>query len=129
MDLNVNTLLQKPAYQALFFLLLTPLLLVVTQIKSADKAWSLAVFVFFVFMISNASLLWWAASPWPYFFVSIGVAVAYVLLMGSVLPSLLEVLRIHGSGESAMAFLVVMYHPFLLLGVMVVKWMVSKWML
>lgn len=43
------------------------------------------------------------------------------------IPSMLKILHLKGSGESAMAFLMLIYQPFALLLVMVVKWIVTRW--
>ena len=127
MDLNVYLLLQKPAYQALFFLLLTPILIFVTQPKSADGAWLIAVYAFVLFMIINAILLWFN-DTWRYFFYSIGFAIGYILIIAVMMPGVLKILQLKGSGESAMAFLLLIYQPFALLLVMAVKWIVTKWL-
>jgi hypothetical protein len=127
MDWNVYLLIQKPAYQALLFLLLTPLLIFVIQPKSAETAWAIAVYTFVLFLIVNAGLLWFDESPWRYFFYSIGFAVCYLLFIAIVMRGLLSVLKLKGSEESAMAFLVMIYQPFALLLVMVAKWIVTKW--
>ncbi len=127
MDLNVYLLLQKPAYQALLFLLLTPILIFIIQPKSADVAWGIATYIFAAFLIVNAGLLWFDVSPWRYFFYSIGSVVGYILLMAIIMSGLLKVLHLKSSEETAMAFLIVIYHPFALLLVMLVKWVVAKW--
>jgi len=128
MNWNVYLLIQKPAYQAILFLLLTPILIFVLQPKSADKAWTIAFYTFVGFLIVNAGLLWFDDSPWRYFFYSIGFAVGYVLLIAIMMSVLLRVLRLENSGESAMAFLILIYQPFALCLVMLVKWMVIKWL-
>jgi hypothetical protein len=127
MDWNVYLFLQKPAYQALLFLLLTPVLILVIQPKSADTAWVIAACTFVLFLIVNAGLLWFDNSPWRYFFYSIGFAVGYLLIIAIIMPGLLRVLKLESSGESAMAFLVLIYQPVALLLVMLVKWIVTKW--
>ena len=127
MDWNVYLLIQKPAYQALLFLLLTPILIFVIQPKSADTAWLIAAYTFVLFLIVNAGLLWFDDSPWRYFFYSIGFAVGYLLFIAIIMPGLLKVLKLKGSEESAMAFLILIYQPFALLLVMLVKWIVTKW--
>jgi hypothetical protein len=125
--LNTYLLIQKPAYQALLFLLLTPVLIFVIQPKSSEMVWNLSAYVFAVFLISNAVMLWFDDSPWRYFFISIGFAIGYLLLIAIIVQGLLKVLQLKGSEESAMAFLIIIYQPFALLLVMVVKWMVMKW--
>ena len=127
MDWNVYLLMQKPAYQALLFLLLTPILIFVIQPKSAETAWVIAAYIFVLFLIVNAGLLWFDDSPWRYFFYSIGFAVGYLLFIAIIMPGLLSVLKLKGSEESAMAFLIMIYQPFALLLVMLAKWIVTKW--
>ena len=127
MDWNVYLFIQKPAYQALLFLLLTPILIFVIQPKSADTAWVIAAYTFVLFLIVNAGLLWFDDSPWRYFFYSIGFAVGYLLFIAIIMPGLLRVLKLKGSEESAMAFLILIYQPFALLLVMLAKWIVTKW--
>jgi hypothetical protein len=124
---NVYLFIQKPAYQALLFLLLTPILIFVIRPKSADKAWHIAAYTFGLFLIVNAGLLWFDDRPWRYFFYSIGSAVGYLLFIAIIMQGLLRVLRLDSSGESAMAFLILIYQPFALLLVMLAKWIVTKW--
>ena len=127
MDWNAYLLIQKPAYQALLFLLLTPILIFVIQPKSADTAWLIAAYAFVLFLIVNAGLLWFDDSPWRYFFYSIGFAVGYLLFIAIIMSGLLRVLQLKSSEESAMAFLILIYQPFALLLVMLAKWIVTRW--
>jgi hypothetical protein len=127
MDWNVYLFIQKPAYQALLFLLLTPIVIFVFRPKSADMAWNIATGTFVLFLIVNAGLLWFDDSPWRYFFYSIGFALGYLLFIAIIMPALLRVLKLKGSDESAMAFLIMIYQPFALLLVMLAKWIVMKW--
>lgn len=124
---NEYLFMQKPAYQALLFLALTPLLILVSRPRSTDKAWVIAGSVFVLFLIVNAALLWFADSPWRYFFYSIGFAIGYILIIAILMPGLLRVLKLEGSGESAMIFLILIYQPFAMLLVMLVKWIVTTW--
>jgi hypothetical protein len=127
MDLNTYLLIKKPAYQALLFFLLTPVAILVFQPKHADKAWLIAACIFILYMVINAGLLWFDNSPWRYFFHSISFTVVYILLIAFTMPGLLNALQIKGSGESAMAFLMLIYQPVALLLVMLAKWIVVKW--
>ena len=127
MDWNVYLLIQKPAYQALLFLLITPVIIFVIQPRSADTAWLVAACAFGLFLIVNAGMLWFNDSPWRYFFYSIGCGVAYLLLISIIMPGLLKVLKSKGSEESAMVFLILIYQPFALMLVMLAKWIVTKW--
>lgn len=127
MDSNLYLLIQKPPYQAILFLLLTPILIVVLRPRSTDSAWLIAAYTFALFLMVNAGMLWFADSPWRYFFYSIGSAVGYLVLTAIMMPAVLKVLRLEGSGESATAFLILIYQPFALFLVMVARWIVTKW--
>jgi hypothetical protein len=129
MDFNLYLFILKPAYQALLFLLLTPILVFLIRPKSADGAWSIAAYLFALFLIVNAALLWFADSPWRYFFYSIGFAVGYFLLIVIIMSGLRWILKLKGSEESSMAFLILIYQPFALLFVMLTKWIVTRWLL
>jgi len=126
MDWNVYGLIQKPAYQAILFLLLTPILIFIVQPKTADRAWLISFCAFVVFLAVNAVMLWFDAHPWRYFFYAIGSAVGYIAAIAVIMPALLKILQLKNSEEGAMAFLILIYQPFLLLLIMLVKWMVAK---
>lgn len=127
MDWNAYLLLKNPAYQALLFLILTPIIIFAGQPKSADTAWLIAAYVFALFLVVNAGLVWFDDRPWHYFFYSIGFALGYLLVIAIIMAGLLRVLKLGSSGESAMAFLILIYQPFALLLVMLVKWIVTSW--
>ncbi|MBL7874656.1 MAG: hypothetical protein JNL53_03275 [Cyclobacteriaceae bacterium] len=127
MDWNLYLYIQKPTYQALLFLLLTPLLILIIQPKNADMAWGIATFTFVLYLIVNAGLLWLADRPWRYFFYSLGCTVVYLLLIAISMRIVLRLMRVESSEESAMAFLILIYQPFALLLVMLVKWLVTRW--
>lgn len=124
MDWNLYLLIQKPAYQALLFFLLTPTVIFILRPTNVDKAWFIAICMFVLFLIVNSVMLWFDESPWRYFFYSIAFAVGYVAAIAIIMPALIKVLRLDGSGETAMAFLVLIYQPFALMIVMLVKWLI-----
>jgi hypothetical protein len=119
--------IKKPAYQVLLFLLLTPILIFVIRPQSSDMAWLIAAYTFVLFLIVNAGLLWFDDNPWRYFGYSIVCAFGYLLLVAIIMRVLLSVFRLEGSEESAMAFLIMIYQPFALMLVMLVKWIVNKY--
>jgi hypothetical protein len=126
-DWNVYSLVQRPVWQAIFFVLLTPIVLLILQPKTADRAWVFAACTFIAFLVVNAALIWFDDRPWRYFFSSIGVAIGYLFAIAIVMSGLLKVMKLKSSGESAMTFLVIIYQPFALLLVMLVKWIAVKW--
>lgn len=125
MDWNVYMIIQKPAYQALFCFLLTLTLILVIKPKSADTAWLIAFYSYVLFLLINALVFWLVANQWHYFFYSIGYAVVFVLIVTLVMQVLLKTLKLESSQESAMAFLVIIYQPFVLLAMMFLKWVIN----
>jgi len=123
---TIIELLQKPYIQALLFILLTILSIVIIAPKNADKTWSIAGFVFIGFMLLNSVLICTVSNSWTYFFYSLGFSVLYLLSIAIIIPSLIKLLKIEGSGESAMIFIWIIYHPILLLVVLSLKWTYGK---
>lgn len=124
MDWTDCLFIQKPAYQALLCLLFTPVLLFIIKPKSTDKAWAMAACIFILFLAVNTALLWFDPNPWCYFFYSIGVSLGYLLCISVIMPFILRALKLKSPEESAMAFLIIIYHPFALLLIMLMKWIV-----
>ncbi|MES2514664.1 MAG: hypothetical protein V4580_10995 [Bacteroidota bacterium] len=114
--------IEQPAYQALVFALFSPALLLIIKPKSADRAWTIAAYIFAMFLTINAIMLWFDDNPWHYFFYSLGTSVAYISIVAISMPALLKALRLQSSQESAMAFLIVIFQPFALLLIMFTKW-------
>ena len=127
MDWTAYSFIQKPAWQALLFLVLTPILIFIIHPKSAESAWTIAIYTFVMFLVINAALMWFDESPWRYFFYSLGSAVGYLLLIAVIMMGVLSVLKLKSSEESAMAFLILIYQPFALMLVMLTKWIVTRW--
>jgi hypothetical protein len=126
MDWNTFLLIQKPFYQALLCVLLTPVFILIIKPKSADRAWTIAAYIFGLFLIFNVAMLWFDSDPWRYFFYSIGFSLGYALSVSIIMPVLLKFLQLERSQESAMAFLIMIYQPFALLLMLFVKWIVNK---
>lgn len=120
-------IIKKPAYQALLFCLLTPITILVLQPKDAEKAWTISMFIYFLFLLINSGLMWFSENPWRYFFYSIGVALAYILPLSLFTQISINILKLKGSSETAMAFLAILYQPPALLLVMFAKWIATKW--
>lgn len=118
--------LQKPHYQALLLLLITIPILLLSSPKNADSAWFIAGYCYLGFIVLNIVVQWFSESQWQYFFYSIVFSIAYILAIAVMVPVLIKLLKLEGSGESAMAFLFIIYHPVGLLIVMFAKWIYFK---
>lgn len=116
-------LLQRPFVQASAGVVLSLLAVFIIRPKTADKTWLIAGLLFIGFMLVNSAFMIMAPHPWIYFFSSLGCSALYLLAIGIVLPALVKILNIEGSGESAMVFIFILYHPVGLLLVLFLKWL------
>jgi hypothetical protein len=82
--------------------------------------------LYVAFILTNTAFIWVADKPWIYLLISIGLSVLYVFLIGLISTGYCKLVETEGSGESGMIFLVVMYHPVLLLLVILIKWLYFK---
>jgi hypothetical protein len=114
--------LRHPLYQFGFFYLATVLSVPFLRRRKADTIWNLAGLFYVLFIAVNSIFQLFADSTWTYFFISVLVSAAYAFLGGSMLEYLIKALKIEGSGESAMIFLIVLYHPVVLLLMVLLRW-------
>ena len=118
----VFQLIQQPLYQGLFCVLMTIVVACIVKPKTADKLWVICGLLYCFFIVVNAVLSFWAVTTWPYFFLSLGVSLLYLAVIASIVKVLLKVLKLEGSEESAMVFLVIIFHPVVLLLAVFLKW-------
>jgi len=119
---NIFELLQRPFVQVLFFILLTIISVFIIRPKNTDTAWSLAGYVFIGFILLNSVLICTVSNSWSYFFYSLGFSILYLGIIAILIPATIKLLKIEGSGESAMIFIYIIYHPVLLLFMLFLKW-------
>ena len=113
----------NPFLQGASFLISTILLLVIFRPSSMDGAWTWAGVLFLLFMGSNSLLLIFQESTWSYAGWSLLSSAAYLLLISYVVEAYGGIFNSHGSGESSMIFLAIIYHPALLAAGMFIKWL------
>lgn len=118
--------LQKPIYQPIPFILLTIVVAVIVRPRSVDSFWVIAGLIFAAFLIFNSVLIGFTDAIWLYFFYSIGISILYLLTISVIAPILIKIINADGSGESAMMFLMIIYHPVLLLLAIFIKWILVK---
>jgi hypothetical protein len=119
-------LLQKPFVQVLSFITLTILSIAIVGPKNTENTWLMAGYFFIGFMLVNSVLILFATNSWSYLFYSLLFSVLYLVGVSIVISTIGKILKIEGSGESAMIFLVAIYHPVLLLAMMFLKWSYLK---
>lgn len=114
--------LQKPFDQSGFFVLLTLVIIPFLRRKTANASWNVAGLMYLAFIVTNSIVQYFVENTWSYFFTSLGISVLYVLVIGTIVEWLIGRLKISGSGESATIFLFIIYHPVVLLGVILIRW-------
>ena len=124
--MHLLQLFHKPAYQAFFFILLTIVLALIIRPRSAEKVWVMCGVMYCFFIVTNSVLSFWAAEVWSYFFLSLGFTLLYLILIAVIVKIIVSALKLAGSEESAMIFLVVIFHPVALLLVLFLKWAFFK---
>lgn len=120
------SILQKPIYQLLIIQALSVLAVLVYKPHGVNAAWTVIGLFYILFILVNSVFIWPATSPWQYFFISLGISILYLLISWMACSGLSRLLKLEGSGESSMLFLVIIYHPFTLIFIMLVKWVYGK---
>ena len=118
--------LSRPFLQVIAFTLLSLAIIPLGRPKDANAVYSIAGIIYGVFILANSVIVAFVPRVWPYFFLSMLSSAFYLLVIAIIIPSYISVAKIKGSGESAMIFLLILYHPFALLLVIFLKWLYLK---
>ncbi len=118
--------IQKPYGQLATFLSLTLLVLIIVRPRQAEPLWTMAGLFYICFILANAIFIWRAEHQWLYLLYSLGCSVAYILIISGLTSAYTSIANVDGSGESGMIFLVIIYHPFILLFVIFLHWLYMK---
>lgn len=122
MDFSIADFIHPPLYQLIFFVLLTAVSVPFFKNKDANRIWNIAGLFYIGFILTNSVLAWFAEASWVYFFTSLGCSLLYIVIIGILISVFIRLLKLNGSGETAMIFIYIIYHPILLLLVIGVKW-------
>ncbi|MEQ8559909.1 MAG: hypothetical protein RID18_00240, partial [Cytophagales bacterium] len=94
--------------------------------RSAESLWNIGGIVFGCYIIfSSILILFIDVARWGYFFSIMGYSVLYLIFTGISIQIIIQVKQIPGSNESAMVFLIIMFHPIVLLFLKFIKWLFS----
>ncbi|RAJ08949.1 hypothetical protein LV92_03167 [Arenibacter echinorum] len=115
----------SPLYLTIGFLLLTVLSLLIFGKDQAESLWNIGGIVFGCYIIFSSILVLFIDAGWGYFFRILGYSILYLILSGILIQIIIQVRQIPGSNESAMIFLIIMFHPILLLFLKFIKWLFS----
>lgn len=126
MNLFLSGYLLKPYVHTLVFVAVTLAVFGLLRQKDADGVYTVAGIAYGAFILTNSVLMYLAQSSWSYFFTSLLFSITYIIAIAIVSTIYIRIAKIPGSGESAMVFLIILYHPAVLLLVMAVKWAVSR---
>ena len=120
--------LHKPWYQAGTLLALTAVLFILFRPKQQDSLWLMAGLGYALFILVNAVASWFSDNGWTYALLSLLMSVLYLAAAGALVTLFTSLLRATGGGESAMIFLIIIYHPIALMLVKFAQWLSLKWL-
>jgi hypothetical protein len=112
----------RPFLQIVFFTLLSMVVVPAARPKNADSVFTIVGVIYMVFILVNSVAICFAPKVWPYFFNSLLFSIVFLLTLVLLASIYIDVTKTQGSGETAMVFLVVMYHPIALLLVIFLQW-------
>jgi hypothetical protein len=123
---GIADLIERPHLQSLAFLAFLIVVIIMIRPKTTDTLYSLAGVIYGLFIITNVVLYFFAETTWSYFFITVGASLLF-LISGYYVATFLgkTIFRASGSGETSMVFLIVMYHPPLLLIAMLIRWIIG----
>ena len=124
--LHIVQSLHRPLYQLFFFLLMTVLLVPFVGSKNANATWNVAGLLYVGFIFTNAVFILFDDRIWTYFFVSLAYSLVYIVVAGIIVSLLIRALKVKGPGESAMIFVSILYHPVVLLLMILLKWIIGS---
>lgn len=124
MNLLADGFWLKPYAQALAGLLFTMAVLLIRP-GNANSLYTRAGVIYVLFILANSVILFFVENNASYFFISLLCSVVYLIAVSLLCSMFIRLLRAQGSGESAMVFLVIIYHPVALLLVTLAKWFFS----
>ncbi len=116
----------RPVYQAILCIVLMLILCTIIRPTKVDTLWVIAGLSYIFFILPNSIMIWFTTTPWTYFFISLFVSVGFLFVANLIVTGCSSLFNAKGSGESSMIFLVIIYHPFALLLVILVKWLYLK---
>lgn len=116
--------MQQPVYQAAVCIIFTILLNMLLKPGNADTVWVICGFAYSCFILMNAAGVFFTGPVWYYFFISMGFSLLYLLVIAVVANLLIQSLKLEGTQESAMVFMVILLHPVALLLAIFLKWIV-----
>lgn len=125
MNFSISEFLSKPYGLAIGFLVVMLFIFVLLRPKNPNTLYTIAGVLYVIFILANSVMIFFAENTWSYFFISLLFSLLYLFAVELLTSTYIRIARADGSGESAMIFLVIIYHPFVLLLAILVKWVIS----
>ena len=125
MNLVLDEYLLKPYAHVVLFLAITIVVLALPPAKNANVVYSRAGVIYALFILVNSIVVFLSPDTWSYFFISLLFSIIYIVVVSLLCSSYIKLTKVQGSGESAMVFLVIIYHPVALLLMIAIKWFVK----
>lgn len=124
-NISFVSLLLLPIGQFIILLALCMLVVCLLRPTVLDRLWVIGGIHYLLFILVNVSLCWFADSGWLYFLYSLLLSALFLIGVNGIIQVYARWRTVTGSGESSMIFLVIIYHPILLLFVMLIRWMID----
>lgn len=122
MILTTEAFIVRPYLQAIAFILVSVLALLIFRPREVNAVYTLSGVIYAVFIVVNCILLFFVPKVWPYFFFSMLFSVLYIIIVALLIELYVRIFSASGDGESGMIFLVVMYHPLAALLAILLRW-------
>ena len=122
MILTTEAFIIRPYLQAVVFLLVSLLALLIVRPREVNAVYTLSGVIYALFIIVNCVMLFYVPKVWPYFLLSMLFSVLYLIAVALLIELYVRVFSASGDGESGMIFLVIMYHPLAALLAIFCKW-------
>ena len=119
---HLIALLSRPLNQFISVVLLSLIFILIWQPTTNDTFWIISGAFYASFILVNFIFFFFSTNKWRYFGYSMLSSLLYIFTASIAHQILLYFLPLKGSGESAMIFLIILYHPVILLTVLFIYW-------
>ncbi|HYC86556.1 MAG TPA: hypothetical protein VEB86_15090, partial [Chryseosolibacter sp.] len=92
----------------------------------SEETWFVSGAAYGLYIVFNSVVIAFSRTPWKYFFASMGLSIAFMVVCFVIARGWIVFRNAHGSDEASIVFLIIMYHPVALLCVMFMRWIAGK---
>tara|TARA_R110002096_G_scaffold9060_1_gene36504 strand:- start:4004 stop:4387 length:384 start_codon:yes stop_codon:yes gene_type:complete len=117
-------ILEDPLLLATAFVVITLVCLLLGK-KHAESMWGTAGAIYGGYILTSSLSVFLADDVWQCVVISLGCSVLYLILIGCFVQAGIGLFKLQGSSQGAMVFVVIMYHPIVLLAAAGIQWAYS----